>query len=256
MCGKLWGLDRPITEIIGFKTSAEKKWKISNRQRNLFIPCFSSENCSQHLSQVSKCPWDQINLSIYVCFRLFASIIFIWTYILINVLNKLLQTITLICILCHNIQNLSFCLFMLMYHISLIYIMLYFPLYSNKLFVYVNVPLIFDCRPCGRQIVFTHLFLYISFFSFLIFLFYILISNTPFLCYEPLISYCQINERDLFRFPFLLFLICRNNFVLKCYLSTSYLWLRVIWKALVHVNIFIFIFPFLCFHIWTNCPFT
>ena len=58
-----------------------------------------------------------------------------------------------------------------MYHISLIYIMLYFPLYSNKLFVYVNVPLIFDCRPCGRRIVFTHLFLFIS-FSFFLFLYF------------------------------------------------------------------------------------
>ena len=124
--------------------------------------------------------------------KLFASIIFICTYILINVLNKLLQTITLICILCHNIQNLSFCLFMQMHHISLIYIMLYFPLYSNKLFVYVNVPLIFDCRPCGRQIVFTHLFLYISFSFFCSYISFLYSHFKPpfFLCYEPLISYC------------------------------------------------------------------
>ena len=170
-----------------------------------------------------------------------------------------MQTITLICILCHNIQNLSFCLFMQMYHISLIYIMLYFPLYSNKLFVYVNVPLIFDCRPCGRRIVFTHLFLYISFSFFLFLYFFSIFSFQTPLFLMLWTTYFLLLTQWMGSVSFSIFLILYLNRLIiffKCYLFTSYLWLRVIWKALVHVNIFIFIFLFLCSHIWTNCPFT
>ena len=126
------------------------RWKISNRQGNLLLDrssYFASENCSQSLSRVSKCPWYQINLSIVVSFPSLCKPLYkfinIWlnmdTYLQIIYLNKYNLTIT---------------------QAFLIWV----PVCLSKCATSS------DCRPCVRQFVFVHRSLYAAIF-FLYFIF-------------------------------------------------------------------------------------